>query len=806
MKTIQFLGSDDANFNGAGGKSKNLHELKKAGIRVPDGFTLVMEKGFEATGSREEILSAIRSIGGYPVAVRSSALMEDLVGASFAGLYESFLNVSSDEELMVKIQQVSESSRGERVKSYLKTKGLDDQEPTVHVLIQKMVPAKYAGVYFTLHPNEGKEEEGYVEICSGLGENLVSGKVNPSHYRLAIESAKILEKTISDQGDGLTQVHATALRDAGLLIAALFGVPQDIEFAVDSDETLWILQARPITQIRWRSDVEEFTNADFKDGGVSASVCTPMMYSLYEAAMQKSMQAYFQSIKLLSRKSEQKTWIRSFYGRAYWNASEVKRQVFKIPGFREQEFDLDLGIQKDYGPQGPYVVPLTPATLIPVIPAAIAVEREYALQLERTENYFDRFYAPRRKALEESKSKLKLEEWVNEVLVFQAQVEVDYFLTIYNNTNLQSDFKKRMLKVGNQLGRAFDFTILYSGVEGISHLKAQQAFGALLRLAQTLGLNSNEFKQNFSRYLADFGFHADRELDLACPRWSEVPEVILHRMKELLQGGTLPESLLNPEKRAKEQHQHFVAEMEKWATLWSSKVKFFSARRWRAIEKDLERVRLYLRRREEMREGSTKAYALVRSALLELGAKWTHEGRLKNPEEIFYLTVSEVRSSSLMNEEMITKIKFRKLFLEGLRNLVPPNEMGFGIKGVQTTQWSTLSGEKTLKGLGCSPGTFEGTVRVITDLERAYELKRGEILVTRFTDPGWTTVLSLVGGVVTEVGGLLSHAAVIGRELGVPAILNLPQATELLKNGDQIRMDGSSGVIQLLPSVAPPKK
>ena len=797
MNPIEFLGQNDAIFAAVGNKSKNLHSLKLAEFPVPDGFVIQRVFRDDAT-SLEQILNAVKQIGGYPVAVRSSALQEDLSGASFAGLYESYLNVKSDDELSEKVKLVIESATSERVRAYSTSKSIRGFSK-MSILVQKMIDAKAAGVFFSLHPNHGKEEESYAELCQGLGERLVSGHVSPTRYTLSSRNGSVLSKEISKEGDLLSLENAKVLCDFGLKISAQFKTPQDIEFAIDSKDKIWILQSRPITSVQWRNDVDQFTNADFKDGGVSASVCAPMMYSLYEEAMQRSMQAYFKTIKLLKKNAEQKTWIQSFYGRAYWNAGEVKRLLFKIPGFSEREFDLDLGIQKNYGIKGPHVVPLTPFTLIPVIPAALAVEKEYSDQLIFTDHYFERVFLPAQKALENEKKSLPLEEWVPKLLDFQTQTECDYFRTIYNNTNLQSDFKKRIAKVSKKINHPIDFTLLYSGVEGISHLKSQIELASLIKTAASSGMHSIEFKAQFKHHLAEHGFHADRELDILCPRFDEVPELILKRIQNFVDQFTeLKASLLEPEKQISAQNEKFETVMAQLEAAWNKAVKIRTKARFRAIRKDLGRVRLYLRRREEMRECSSRAYAMVRHALLALNQRWKKDKLLNHDDDIFFMTRSEVMGKKLPSESLRADLSNRKLFLAGFENFVPPNELGFGVEVSSAMDWSDAEGGKTLKGLGCSHGIIEGDVRVITELEQAYLLKKGEILVTRFTDPGWTTILSLASGVITEVGGLLSHAAVIGRELGVPAILNLPSATTLLKNGDRIRMNGSTGGILLL--------
>jgi phosphohistidine swiveling domain-containing protein len=202
----------------------------------------------------------------------------------------------------------------------------------------------------------------------------------------------------------------------------------------------------------------------------------------------------------------------------------------------------------------------------------------------------------------------------------------------------------------------------------------------------------------------------------------------------------------------------------------------------------LEMSRKFLRVREEMRAFSTRAYYLLRLGLLEFARRNEIETL-----DAFMLDVNEIKSILTGSAFMLPDISKRKLFYQGYRNLTAPNEFGGKIIALKSS--ASTGG---LKGLGCSPGEFVGRARIITDIHQTHNLSKEDILVTLFTDPGWTPVLARVGGVVTEVGGLLSHAAVIGREYGIPAILNLIDATKMIEDGDLIRMNGKSGQIEIL--------
>jgi hypothetical protein len=271
----------------------------------------------------------------------------------------------------------------------------------VSVIVQKLVDARWAGVAFSIHPLTGREEHALVEYCDGLGEKLVSGHIIPTQVTLELETGKIIDTQNADETQPLPKELIEELSSAILGIQAHFKLPQDIEWAVSRDQTLYLLQSRPITRIHFRTDIDEFTNADFKDGGVSARVCTPLMYSLYREAMQSSMPAYFRAIKLISENAKPENWIDCFYGRPYWNASAVKRALLKVPGFDEKEFDNDLGIQKQYGAKGAARVPVNLKTLLPAIPVAIGLEREFNRCLKSVDPFLKTFAKKERLHLSE---------------------------------------------------------------------------------------------------------------------------------------------------------------------------------------------------------------------------------------------------------------------------------------------------------------------------------------------------------------------------------------------------------------------
>lgn len=743
-----------------GGKAQSLARLAHQ-FPVPPGFVLFQEAN--------ELDEAIQKIGGFPVAVRSSGSLEDMANASFAGLYETFLFIQNPTELKDAIKKCFDSRHSHRVKDYLETKKIEwnPESLSMSVLVQRMVDAKIAGVLFTLNPTNGREEEIYLEFCEGVGERLVSGHVTPSRVTYNWQTDEVLNVAINDEKTTIDKKHLKELIDLSLRIQAFYGKPQDIEWAVGKDDKVYILQSRPVTTLSPREDKPELTNADLKDGGISARVCSPLMFSAYREALKISMGDYFKRIALIPN-DEKVQWLHYHYGRVYWNAEAVKEGLKTLPDFNEEDFDRDLGIQKDYGESGPHKTPTTIASVVAAIPVLIGLNREF----RDCENMITQFrvrFETQDEELKKDLPQLKkmslavFNKWFLEVILFQNETEKNYFRTIYNNSNFQTEFKSYLKKLPEyQEGDEID---LMSELHGVSHLDVQGGLGKLSKVADFYGYDSRSYYSARQEFLKYHYHHGPAELDLMVPRWGENKEWVDELVKSYVFVPASGES-----------------KFRKTFDRIAEQMGLIRRRKFYGIT---ERSREFLRVREEMRSYSTRAYYLLRQGLLEFAKR-----NGVSEFDIFMWDLVDVKRF-LLGLAGAPDIRLRTLYYQGYRAFTPPNEFGGSIKAMKAST-------NGLKGLGCSPGEIVGRARVIMDIHKTNELTKEDILITAFTDPGWTPVLARVGGVVTEVGGLLSHAAVIGREYGIPAILNLIDATKLIQDGDLIKINGKTGIVEVL--------
>ena len=848
-----------------GRKTLGLAQLRRAGFPVPDGvcvttaaFSLVQEalrgevEGPAAAGARMAALPLLQTVvdevagvyerlfAGAAVAVRSSAVLEDLPAASFAGQYETFLNVTGRRALEERLRGCWASVWSPRVLAYCARNGIAHHRVQMAVLIQEMIPADVSGVLFTLNPLTGVDSEMLLEAVWGLGEGLVSGRVHPDQFLLDARSRQPLattvghkrtkivpqpggtrEVTVSPEDQSrpcLDEEQCRELAGTGRRIQVLYGAPQDIEFAYHRGE-LHLLQTRPITSFSFASDFGEWTTADFRDGGVSAGVCSPFMWSLYDYIWRHTLPDYLKGLKLLRGEINREEWGRVFFGRPYWNLGAVKRCLLNIPGFVERNFDTDLSIRITYEGNGA-TTPVTSWRVVKAIPTLLALQRTYRRQLA-----FDRRYVKEFEKIEDAYDRLPIGELSLPELAPHYKrliastyfcTESNYFLTIFNQSNSKLDFKSSLDEL-NAAGHDISYLNLIAGIPRLRTLMPLYDMWRLAaRVAGDPGLKESLLATPaeaavqglrsavphgsvwalLKEYVQRYRYHGRSELDITVPRWDEDAEFVFDTFKSILREH---DATQDPEVLHQRQHERYLSERKKAEGAFGqsllSRLWPFSRRRFL---KRLELVREYTWWREEMRDRSARMYYLVRRFTMEVARRWVAEGVIDREGDVFFLTfpqVFQVLDGKISPAQARQTILENKDYNASFRDFRNPNEIGSRWK-IDPSNGRTRPGD-ALRGIGCSPGTARGPLRVIRSISETHRLRKGDVLVTRFTDPGWTPVLNLVSAVVTETGGLLSHAAIIAREYGIPAVLNVSEATELLTDGQTIEVDGDRGLVHL---------
>lgn len=805
-----------------GNKAESLQKLSSNGFNVP-AFSVVsgdVYKHYRQKPDRADVVSRwiderikIDSTKSY--AVRSSGNKEDSSMASFAGLFSTYLDVRGKNDIVGSVLKCWDAVNSDRVRAYCEQKKIDPTSLEMSVIIQEYIEGDFSGVVFTMSPQDGHEDHIIVELVKGSGEKLVSGQVNPDFFEIQILDTgfKVTQErkeqnVFSDSLERDLFLHDLLIQ--ARQVQASFRAPQDIEFTVKSG-TLYFLQSRPITFFNYAGFDSVWTTADFRDGGVSSAVVSPIMWSLYGNVFKSSMEGYFRYLGLLEKFSkDQLTWYQVLYGKPYWNVELVKQVQLQLPGFREDTFDQDLSIPKVYegrGRESGWGL----GKIIKAIPVLLKINSGFSKQEAIARNWIDTFEQIEKKWQNTQWSALddvQLLERSKELYTQHFQLECDYFTTIYNASNAKMFFLETLtglqkkvadvhyteliksmdhLSVLSPLTSLQDIAILIQkdpalqkqvvDVLDTTTLTIEQRHVKLLSLNESLSLKITQF---FERYY----HHSTKELDLRVPRWSEDKSFFY---------STLKSTVLNPIRSAPAVYKNpSLAKIE----------NFFNANTVARIltrstfYSRLERLKTFLWLREEVRDRSTRMYYFIRQWLMFLNAKY------KVGDMFFYMTIEDV-FAYIEKPNGRTRIQAKadrtKSYAHGFEQFKNPNEVGLRMSFPKKS--ASTSGDTTLTGLACSPGQVRGRVRVLKSIHDSETLLKGEIMVVPYTDPGWTPLFGLSAGVITETGGLLSHAALIAREYSIPAVLNIPDATEKLETGMQIELDGSSGRILILNDV-----
>ena len=688
-----------------GGKAKQLAALQRAGFHVPE-FLCPAPDPAEAV----EVL-------GLPLAVRSSASAEDGREVSFAGQFKSFLNLQSIEAVASAVRECEASLHAPSVAVYCRKHGIDPASLTMHVIVQRMIQPELAGVAFTVNPVTGAEEV-VIEACAGLSDALLAGHQTP----LPAEHPLVAR-------------HRPEIERVARAIQHHFGAPQDIEFAIENGQ-LHILQARPITRITFAQGTGEWTNADFRDGGVSCGVCTPLMWSLYDFIWEGALKGFLREIRLLDGDFQAG---RMFFGRPYWNLGAVKQCLSKLPGFDEREFDRDLSVEGNYE-GGAISTPVTLAGLCRALPTVLSVPGVWKRQEQFDHDFLNGGFealARRFETIHPNPDKA-----FGELIHTAYQVtETQYFRTIYCASLAKLAFMETFPEA--------DYPSLVAALPPMRHLDPTMALREMAEKGDS----------DVTPLMQRFGHRSRRELDLRAPRWDEDREWV--------------ETLLS-------QHSQAMGR-DPGASYVAARAEALTKLPWHkrgAFIRKLNRLRHFLWLREEMRDLSTRMYHLIRRHVMAI-AEQRGLG-----DDIFFMTFGEILGDDRSN---VGPARER---YEGFRNFKAPNELGSRFR------FDPVSTQGTMNGIGASRGRVRGTARVARCIEEAVRVEAGAILVCPFTDPGWTPVLDRVAGVVTETGGLLSHAAVICREYGIPAVLGVPDATGRIADGTLVWVDGDRGVVE----------
>jgi pyruvate,water dikinase len=727
-----------------GFKAYRLGQLLKAGFPVPPGWVVPIDWSHPIR---------IPFVFNTAYAVRSSALGEDEEHQSAAGRYRTILNVTSRKEFEEAIQQVQASYAQDKVEK--KEKGA--------VLIQKMVKAQWSGVLFTRDPIEGQPFY-ILEGSPGTG-GVVSGKETPQRLRIAHQ-----EPELAEEETFLPKEVVKQLIDYGQRIENFFdGLPQDIEWAWDGAK-VWILQARPITNLVpvWtRKIASEVIPGAIRP--LTWSINRPLTCGVWGELFTLVLQERAQGLDF-----EQTATLHRSH--AYFNAT-LLGDIFRRMGLPEQGLAFLVRGEK-------FARPPLKATVqnIPGLWQLIQKERKLIQQFKRDQR--QQFLPLLRKL-----ATLRY-EWMDPQELWQQILEIQVVLTratLYNILGpLGFALRNKLFAIPDPWLRSTSDTLPeVASIRALTDLAKRARTLLTPGLQQDAVLSTLEQSQEgkallveLEAWLQKYGYLSEVGTDIAVPTWKEKPQTLYDLFATLVVNKPVEELSITKLEDSTVPEEQPKTKLEQWR---------------------LAQVAPRASLKGAIAEVYARLLAHLRWILVHLEERWLEQGLLTTSGDIFFLEVSEIRQLAQdpdhFDPNPIITLR-RQKYDHDCQAQIPTLVYGNILPeetAPETLEAEQADGTTQLQGIPGSPGTKEGTVQIVTSLNGEYTINRETILVVPYTDAGWAPLLVQAGALISEVGGQLSHGAIVAREYGLPAVMNIPGATKKFQNGQRVRVDGTKG-------------
>jgi pyruvate,water dikinase len=805
VKSLNALRATDVAFSG--GKGANLAELVAAGLPVPDAFVIGVPAydnsvrtslaaspnggcdQLEPSGSvRDAIVASYEAMGdGVAVAVRSSAVAEDGATASFAGINETILNVTGTTELIAAIQQCWTSASSSRHNRYTEARGFDSGNAEIAVVVQRQIASTRAGVAFTVDPLSGNADRITIESARGLGEAVVSGLVTPD--RIVVDKQtmnivaydrgsqdEIIEVATDAQGlvaraptddeaanPTLSDAQVKEIARYALRIEQWYGSPQDIEWAFDTQGKAWILQARPITTFdalaarakadrlydSSRSSESRWTRANL--GEALPGVPTPLTWSLWSEGIDEAhWKAQIQLGVAPKRDDRRVPVVALAHGWPAISVDLVESQLAQIPGMDPNAFSQQFFGENAHTGRAPVGARVSTALrMVTHAPMALALlNRRLRAASAASEE------AWRRDAWRPATDPVTL--LTEAATRFRATMAVHTMQTYVCQALYQA--------VERAAGeRVIDL------VSGDGDLAEAHLASDLWRLSRG--------ECSVEQFVKIYGFHGPNAGELASPSWRQDPEPVLRAAQEWadsIQARNPNESSALRRDKRREAEAHLVASLRQPGRL------------------AVKRLLVLARRAVVARE-------IGKSAFLQDLDVARHAARVLGDDAVWH-TLEELQAGVQLAP---IDVVARQRVQTQLAATEPP--LAFVGEPVVPTSGTAVGPddepESVIKGIGASPGRVRGRARVVTSSSAAsVALGADDILIARTTDPSWVTTFMAAGGMAIDVGGALSHAAIIARELGIPCVIGTGYGTRAVADGAVVEIDGTEGTLRLIDS------
>ncbi|SHE35575.1 phosphoenolpyruvate synthase [Seinonella peptonophila] len=859
---VRFQEIDKTQLLLVGGKGLHLGELSKIhGIHVPSGFCVTTEayqKALEQNETLHELLDQLtllklenrNQIGEvsrrirknimeieipsevvkdithsisqfgeeHAYAVRSSATAEDLPHASFAGQQDTYLNVIGKEAILQHISKCWASLYTDRAVIYRMQNGFDHRQVYLSVIVQQMVFPQASGVLFTADPITSNRKLLSIDASYGLGEALVSGFVSADCYK--VKEEKIVDKMIAtkkiaiygrksggtesrqidpeqQKTQTLTDQQILQLGRLGRQIESYFGCPQDIEWCL-VDKTFYFVQSRPITTLYPIPESDDRANRVYVSVGHQQMMTDPMKplgLSLFllttNASMHKAGGRLFVDITHNLASPDGREMLLNTLGPSDPLIKDALMTIIErdfiqlLPNDSPSKnnlsrFSADIQIEND---------PTIVSDLIESSQTSIK-ELNQNIQMKSGSDLFDFILEDLQQlkkisfdpqSLRVIMAAINASSWINEKMnQWLGEKNVADTLSQSVPHNITSEMGLALLDVAD---------VIRPYPEVINYLQQVQDDHFLDELVQFDG--GQETKDAIHNYLNKYGMRCVGEIDITKTRWSEKPIILIPMILNNIKTFEP-----NASKRKFEQGRQEALKKEQELLNRLKKLPD-GEQKAKETKKMIDLIRNFIGYREYPKYGIINRYFIYKQSLMKEAEQLVDACVIHEKEDIYYLSFEELHEVVRTNKLDYQIIKKRKDEYRLYERLAPPR--------VITSDGEIISGEykrenlpdEAIVGLPVSTGVIEGRARVILNMEDAV-LEDGDILVTTFTDPSWTPLFVSIKGLVTEVGGLMTHGAVIAREYGLPTVVGVENATKLIKDGQRIRVNGTEGYIEIL--------
>lgn len=773
----------------------------------------------------EEIAGYLTKFGEKDAyAVRSSATAEDLPTASFAGQQDTYLNIIGKEAILKHISKCWASLFTERAVIYRLQNGFDHRKVHLAVVVQKMVFPQAAGILFTADPVTSNKKVLSIDASFGLGEALVSGLVNADIYK--VRNGKVIDKKISakklavyalkDGGtkkqeiepehqnrQALTDEEILQLEGMGRMIEEHFGCPQDIEWCL-ADDTFYIVQSRPITTLFPIPEANDGENHVYVSVGHQQMMTDPMKplgLSFFllttPAPMRKAGGRLFVDVTHMLASSDSRKNVIDALGQSDPLIKDALMTIIERGDFIKLSPD-DKKVQstgkrdKDMSSSG---FEAQIENNLKTVSDSIKDSQRSIEELKQniqTKSGLDLFdfiledipqlkkflFDPRMGVIMDA---MDASTWINKKMnKWLGEKNTADTLSQSVPNNITSEMGLELLDVADVI-RPYPEVIAY-----LQHVKDDNFLDELIKFD-----GGQEARDAILSYLNKYGMRCVGEIDITKTRWSEKPTTLVPMILSNIKNFEP-----NASHRKFEQGRRVALEKEKELLERLDELPD-GEEKVKKTKQMIDLIRNFIGYREYPKYGMVSRYFVYKQALLKEAERLVQANVIREKEDIYYLSFEELREVVRTNKLDYQIINKRKDDYKLYEKLTPPR--------VITSDGEIVAGEYkrenipagAIAGLPVSSGVIEGRARVILSMEDA-NLEEGDILVTAFTDPSWTPLFVSIKGLVTEVGGLMTHGAVIAREYGLPAVVGVENATILIKDGQRIRVHGTEGYVEIL--------